>query len=390
MRTYRRLRAVVGASAVLGLMGLAGCDYGQDGDPDVIALAGSDTTEDVMQAIADSYNADANYNQDPDDLRNIKSRQTPALLVPADEDCTTARTFEFPVGPGETEPPNGSSAGRNALRADPGCYDIARSSGPPRPVGPTGDDATFEYYAFGLDAMGWASASTLAPAGLTKAQLEGIYNCTFTDWSQVGGSPGPIERYWPQLLSGTQQFALSDLIGFDPTVISGPGCPAVVLTQENSGQLIAANGDQQRAVVPYSGGNWVAQANGVAPEQRSGQTIRDLNGRNIIRQVGSSFQLATPTASDPGAPVAESNVRLVDPTPDYPAIRYVFNVVDSAGPSYTGAIRYVGFNNVENGSTSPLCRGGKAAIITQYGFGTLPNTVGPRNLAGSTCRKYTP
>ncbi len=68
----------------------------------------------------------------------------------------------------------------------------------------------------------------------------------------------------------------------------------------------------------------------------------------------------------------------------------MFNVVDDTSPSYTSAIRYVGFDNVNNGSTSPLCSGGKAAIVTQFGFGTLDKTVGPRNLPGSTCRQYTP
>ena len=52
--------------------------------------------------------------------------------------------------------------------------------------------------------MGWSSASTLAPANLTRAQLQGIYNCTFTNWNQVGGSNGQIERYWPQSGSGTR------------------------------------------------------------------------------------------------------------------------------------------------------------------------------------------
>jgi hypothetical protein len=68
----------------------------------------------------------------------------------------------------------------------------------------------------------------------------------------------------------------------------------------------------------------------------------------------------------------------------------VFNVIDNTSPSYDSAIRYVGFDNVDGGSTSPLCGNGKASIITQFGFGLLENTVGPRNLAGSTCRKYTP
>ena len=79
---------------------------------------------------------------------------------------------------------------------------------------------------------------------------------------------------------------------------------------------------------------------------------------------------------------------LNDPTPDYPAIRYVFNVVDSTSASYASAIRYVGFENVENGATSPLCSGGKAAIVASYGFGPLDGTTGPTNLPGSTCRRF--
>jgi hypothetical protein len=101
--------------------------------------------------------------------------------------------------------------------------------------------------------------------------------------------------------------------------------------------------------------------------------------------------LATPAVTgDPGAPVQESNVRLVNNPPAYPGARFVFNVIDDTSASYTSAIRYVGFNNANNGSTSPLCGGGKASIVTNFGFGNLDKTVGPRNLAGSACRLYTP
>jgi hypothetical protein len=66
----------------------------------------------------------------------------------------------------------------------------------------------------------------------------------------------------------------------------------------------------------------------------------------------------------------------------------VFNVADDASPSYDSAKRYVGFENVTEGETSPLCSGGKASIITHYGFGTLDNTTGPQNVPGSNCRNY--
>lgn len=399
--TSWRARALAGATALSALVGLAACDFGPDNDKDILTIAGSDTTQDVMQNIAAQYNADTAYNNNPDDggiddaddLYNVLSVQSSALNVPGDEHAG-ARVWHTPPGVGEVASPNGSSAGRDALKASviagDGYVDIARSSAGPRPIG-TGsgqDPASFEYYAYALDAVGVSTASTLAPANLTHAQLQGIYNCTFTNWNQVGGSSGAIERYWPQAGSGTRAFAQSDLLGFDPTTISSPTCPAVVLTQENSGQTIAANGDQQTAVVPYSAGNWVAQARGTAPDQRSGQVMHSLNGQNPVRTVGGQPELAVKNSSFPTAPVAEENVALNDPTPAYPGIRYVFNVVSSESPSYDSAIRYVGFVNADGGETAPLCSGKYATTLSSYGFGPLGTTVGGTNLAGSTCRRF--
>jgi phosphate transport system substrate-binding protein len=399
----RARRAAIGGTAMLALLGLAACDFGPDGDPDVIAFAGSDTTQDVAGGLVANYNADPNYNEDPDipgvdkdNLFNILSVQSSPLAVPGDEHCGNV-TYHTPAGAGETLAPNGSSAGRDALKASVlagnGCIDVARSSAGPRPAGTgSGQDLpTFQYYAFGLDALGYSTASTAAPANLTLAQLQGIYNCTFTNWNQVGGANQAIERYWPQAGSGTRAFFQSDILGFDPTLISGPGCPAVQIGQENQGLTIANNGDQQSGIQPFSGGNWVAMARGTIPDQRAGQVIGTLNGQSIIFGSGTSSQLATPAVTgDPNAPVQEANVRLVNNPPAYPGIRFVFNVIDTSSASYDSAIRYVGFQNQNNGSTSPLCSGGKASIVTNFGFGNLDKTVGPRNLAGSACRLYTP
>lgn len=409
-----RRRVVTGGTALLVVLGLAACDYGPDGDTDQLTIVGSDTTQDVMGGIRQDYLDDTTYNNDEnipgddrDILTNILSVQTAPVTVAPDEDCPNDEpagapagiTWSTPAVPGGRLAPNGSSAGRDALKtsviADDGCVDIARSSAPPRPVG-TGagqDPASFEYYAFALDALGWSSASTLAPANLTQAQLQGIYNCTFTNWNQVGGGTGAIERYWPQAGSGTRAFAQSDLLGFDPTTFSGPSCPAVVLTQENTGELIDTNNDEQTAVVPYSGANWVAQAEGTAPDQRRGQEIGNLNGQNIVREEGGAFALNARDEAHPTAPVAEENVKLVDPTPDYPAIRFVFNVIDTSSDSYTSAIRYVGFDNVTDGATSPLCSGSLTTTdtVTAFGFGRLTNAnIGGHNVPGSLCRKYVP
>jgi phosphate transport system substrate-binding protein len=390
----RRVRALGGGAALLALAGvLAACDYGPDNVAKKITVVGSDTTQDVMARILLRYhfNQPTDYNKfdsSHDDMFNVLSVQNPGLAVPADGDCG-ARTWATPPAAGTHLAPNGSSAGRNALRDDtPGCVDIARSSAAPRAIGPTGDKATFEYYAFGVDGLGWSThPSSPAPANLTLAQLQGIFNCTFTNWNQVGGGDGPIQRYWPQTGSGTFQSAVSELMGgVNPFTISNPpSCPAAISTQESSGELIAANGDQATALVPYSAGNWIAQANdAVNPDQRAGQELGNLNGFDFV--VGS------PGNFGPGSAIVEENVRLVDPTPAVPGIRFIFNVVDSAGPSYVTAKRYVGFDNQANGRTSPLCSNKFAADITLFGFRPLDTSaVDPStNLANSNCRKYVP
>jgi phosphate transport system substrate-binding protein len=386
----RARRVALGGTAMLAFVGLVGCDYGPDGDQDVVAFVGSDTTQDVTGAIIADYQADTAYNNDPetpaddrDILDNVLSVEVNPNPVPGDEHCG-ARTYHTPPTGTEVLAPNGSTAGRDALKASvlagDGCIDIARSSSGPRAVG-TGagqDPASFEYYAFGLDAVGWSSASAAAPSNLTLAQLRGIYNCSFTNWNQVGGGNQAIQRFYPQPGSGTRAFFQSDVLGFDPFTFTS--CAAPIEVQENQGVTIPV-AQRPAAIVPFSGANWIAMANGAIGDQRGGQTIRNLDGQNIVAQSGGSFV--------PGAPVQESNVRLVDPTPDYVGVRFVFNVIDNTSPSYASAIRYVGFDNVESGSTSPLCSGGRATTVTRFGFGTLGNTVDPtRNAAGSTCRLY--
>ena len=90
----RARRAAIGGTAMLALLGLAACDFGPDGDPDVIAFAGSDTTQDVVGALVANYNADPNYNEDPDipgvdkdSLDNILSVEANPNAVAGDEHC---------------------------------------------------------------------------------------------------------------------------------------------------------------------------------------------------------------------------------------------------------------------------------------------------------------
>jgi phosphate transport system substrate-binding protein len=387
----RARRVAFGGTAMLALIGLVACDYGPDGDQDVLVFAGSDTTQDVTAGLIFQYALNGEYNNDPevpgddrDVLIDVLSVQSTPVTAPADEHCG-AVTYHTPAGAGEVLAPNGSTAGRDALKASvlagDGCIDIARSSSGPRAVG-TGagqDPASFEYYAYGLDAVGWSSASAAAPANLTLAQLRGIYNCTFTNWNQVGGQNQAIQRFYPQPGSGTRAFFQSDVLGFDPFTFTT--CPAPIEVQENQGATIPV-AQRPAAIVPFSGANWIAMGNGAIPDQRAGQTIRNLDGQNIVAGSSGNFM--------PGAPVVESNVRLVNPTPAYVGVRYVFNVIDNTSPSYQDALRYVAFDNVDGGSTAPLCSGAYASTLNTFGFGNLPGgTAEPtHNAAASTCRLY--
>ncbi|MBO0880541.1 MAG: hypothetical protein J2P17_09390 [Mycobacterium sp.] len=391
----RRKLGAVAAAVLAVIFVVAACDPAPNGKVDQLTIVGSDTTQEVMGQIANLYNIATSYNTDHDVLQNILALQTTAKTVPADANCGQI-TWHTPAGSGELLAPNGSTAGRDSLsffvQAGNGCVDAARSSAGPRPVGTAAgqDLPSFQYFAYALDAVGIASISSHVPAGgLTLAQVQGIYNCTFTDWSQVGGTAGPIQRYWPQAGSGTRAFAQSDLLGgFDPTTVSTASCPPVILNEENNpGLAIVANGDQQTGIAPLSGAQFVAQSNGTDPNTLEGIRELNINGQNIIAGSGASAHLNTA----PG-PVQESNVRLVNPTPAYPGIRYVFNVLDSTSKAYSQIAYFLGFGT-DSGSKfkSPLCNNQFASVLTQYGFAPLSTAVDSvHNPAGSTCRLWKP
>ena len=274
-----------------------------------IVAAGSDTTQFVMGAILPVDQASAGAT-----VFNVLSGQfqTNPLTVPADTTCnssTAAAQFQGAGGAyiyhnisatawpasgapnqaaGETAAPDGSTNGKNALAdantgaspyngggantAPNGCVAIARSSSGPSP-GAAPDLATFEYYAYAVDGVTWGTTSLNAPAVLTQSQLQAIYNCQITNWSQVGGSPGPIQRVLPQNGSGTLKFFLSNVLGTAQGNLpaSATNCPAIEQIQENQFFDLYHGSSQfgppgnaatyPNAIGPYSAGQWSFQSN---------------------------------------------------------------------------------------------------------------------------------
>src|SRR5581483_1506722 len=110
--------------------------------------------------------------------------------------------------------PDGSSAGVSALEKDasdpagPGalCVDFAGSSRAPESTDPACTTGGVCFLPVAGDAVTWAtrdaaSGGTDAPASLTPAQLMGIYQCSITNWDEVGGQNAPIEPFLPQTSS---------------------------------------------------------------------------------------------------------------------------------------------------------------------------------------------
>jgi ABC-type phosphate transport system substrate-binding protein len=279
--------------------------------PDVVTAVGAATTERLMDTALAGFNA-----------ANVHAHPSTNLTAAADGYCSMV-TYSSATTPGVVLAPDGSDAGRDALRdsvageypdattdVGHGCVDIARSDVGPRPVGASGDSATFEYYAYGLDAVTWASSSLDAPSSLSLQQLRDIYGCVVTDWSQVGGTPGPIQRALPPTSSGTRSAFLVDLLNLSQNAAfpSGPSCPPVVVVDENQGTALLSSTTRtsyQRYIVPYASSKWVFQANnaanptldtraGVRPGGISRPTTEPIDpgvSAFPVRWVGSSWRL---------------------------------------------------------------------------------------------------
>jgi ABC-type phosphate transport system substrate-binding protein len=262
MRSVAKVTTVLAAAAALALSA-AGPAAADPTNPaftpaaaDHVAV-GSDTTQDVMNSLSRLYNA-----------------ANPGKPRLASYDAVGSATFTV-TGCGSLARPNGSSAGVSALLApanSTNCIDVARSSRGPR----TGSGATF--YAFGRDGVTWAKTATSnAPANLTTANLRAIYQCAATarNWTAFGGRAGTIVPTLPQAQSGTRAFFLAAIALTDAQVGSCVQSGTTAVFQENQGGILQGSAN---AIAPYSAANWSAQSRAVAPDQRQGAVLGNVNG----------------------------------------------------------------------------------------------------------------
>jgi ABC-type phosphate transport system substrate-binding protein len=276
--------------------------------------------------------------------------------------------------------PNGSSAGITALKASIAagntCIDFSRSSRARN----SGDGTGVSFVSLARDAITWSSPSgSPAPASLTIAQLTAIYNCTDTNWSQVGGGNAPIVAVLPQNGSGTRATFLADIGGGvnnplvpGSCVVNGSNSAGPI--EENTGVSSTGFGNTTEfanvdVIFPYSIGDYIAQTT-TSEGTYAGKAIGNHTGTDfghgpmVLHETGG----VAPTTTTNTSPYA-GNAVVINAAGGVPMQRLLFDVVRTGSPleSAGGLFSSTGF----------MCTNATAkGDIASYGFANLGSNCG--------------
>ncbi|GAA1842384.1 hypothetical protein [Asanoa iriomotensis] len=330
-----------------------------------LAGVGSDTTQDVMNGFGTVIVSGGNEVIASWDARGTSPIKTKAT------NCTFSR-------------PDGSGAGRQALRASEGenlggthggpgffngvdvrnCVDFARSSSYGGPTPPT-TAGNYTYIPFGVDAVALArNVGGDVPANLSFAQVQRVYKCFDT---AVAGSP--VTPRLIQAASGTWQFWTGKMqiteaeinLGDYPCLArdtdSNPATPAAPnfeRVQEHDGTVLNGNLNQ---IVPFSAGQYIAQSNVAAIQAATGVTVTDRRGQAVL----TGMRQGTGAIQQPVVGGVLNN--------NFPLRRDVYNVVPTADLAVQAvANTFVGPNSAV--CTASVNVGGTPrSVIELFGFG---------------------
>jgi ABC-type phosphate transport system substrate-binding protein len=318
MRPNRSITAVAISLSTIALATTvvsttASADPGFVPAANAIVGVGSDTTQYVLNDLAKAYNSHSPQRKlasfDATGSASIRIRPT----------ATIAR-------------PDGSGAGIKALSARTDI-DFARSSRAKKSTDPT----NLAFLRYAKDQVRWMGNNHITrPRTLSKAQLNGIYNCRIRNWRQLGGPNLAIVPLVPQAGSGTRSF-WADQVGFNGTTL--PSCVkdkvGTKLVQEHDPAAVRSAG--AGAIAPISYGRWVK----LTAKQQSGVFVGALSSADVKK-----FN------------------------------RDVFNVVktDAAGvvPSYLADLFGNGRGTTSTGSGLPwICKSEAQTIIKRDGLSPL-------------------
>lgn len=353
---------------------------------------GADTTQYLLDQSAGTYNA------------AHKSNKT--LLYSWDAtNPTTGATGDNIVtksGCAAISRPNGTGQGVTALDQNttvPGstshyCVDFARAASPRTSTDPPYAAGGIAFVSLAGDAVTWTSRSaaaggTDAPANLTVAQLQKIYECQYTNWKQVGGKSAPIQAFLPQTSSGIRSFFLLAL-GGGTTPIT-PGSCVIDGTTSDPNSLEQNEGvnpilNTAEGIYIFSVGSYIAQdyhsaacLNSGCTPNGSGQICSPTGSQNKFGcdEIG-VLQLNTIGGSKPTAPwpltasttkaVINSGFSLQFQHTLYDVVRYDSKTTDHIPGAESGA---PGGVNLEQffGATGYMCTAAAAkTAIKNYGF----------------------
>jgi ABC-type phosphate transport system substrate-binding protein len=341
-----RRRTVVASGALLalfgGLLGGGAAQADPGGAPTfrVLSGVGSDTTQDVMNAMANTVTIGGtkvlgSYNALIAGDSGFDSKDPASLPAGATTCHYAANTGTNAAG----VRPNGSGAGRARLlesltAGDPrnGCLDFSRSSSLDQSAATT----QLTYIPFALDGIAYAvrSDSTINRR-LSLNSLKLIYQC----------DPSTTANFLPLLPqsgSGTRAFWLATLGLTEATKgacvkdtwdnDSNPATPEVPIEEHDGRPLL-----DKKNLAPFSAAQWAAQSIGV---------ITDVRGKAVLGGIA-------------GVPALGVNGGGA-------ATRKVYNVVPT---SRVGNASFPELNQVFVGPSALICQ--QTATIGTYGFGTI-------------------
>jgi ABC-type phosphate transport system substrate-binding protein len=244
-------------------------------DSQLYASVGADAFAELTNNVVSTYNAQS---PTPTDLLESYDAVNPVTGAAGEQittkpGCSVAR-------------PNGANAGITTIllnqKSDVGtggdgtsyCVDWVRSS---RAKGTAAGEANLTFYAQSRDAVSYATiGNAYAPTTpLTTAQLKDIFECTDTNWDQVGGQPGAIHLYLPPTTAATYTFFLTAIGSSVTNVAAGCGTSGFP-QQQNDGRTL--DGDPQ-GIAPYAVTKWAAQENQAPgiPDYRGGTELGLVN-----------------------------------------------------------------------------------------------------------------
>jgi ABC-type phosphate transport system substrate-binding protein len=267
MNSRRKLGFVAAAAIVASLAGAGMATADPVGDPPHRSLAGvgSDTTQDVMNGVAEAVTVNG-------------------TKVVGSYDAIGSPTIKTKAAGCEMNRPNGSNAGRaalvNSLSAADNCLQWARSSS--LNLAATRPEAQLTYVPFAVDGMTYAvSENSDLPRQLTFAEVRSIYRC---DPDVVGTGPNyNFKIYLPQAGSGTRQFWLGRM-GITEAQLAAGEFPCVKdrddagrPVQEHDGAPIRAGG--ATAIAPFSIAQYIAQVTGTTADRRDEVVLGTIDGQ---------------------------------------------------------------------------------------------------------------